>query len=48
MADGYKVAQLDDFELKPWRETLTGRVRHELGITAFGVNSWVARTSATA
>ena len=41
MADGYRVAQLDDFELKPWRETLTGRVRHELGITAFGVNSWV-------
>ena len=41
MADGYRVAQLDDFELKPWRETLTGRVRHEFGITAFGVNSWV-------
>jgi hypothetical protein len=41
VADGYRVAQLDDFELKPWRETLTGRVRHELGITAFGVNSWV-------
>jgi tetratricopeptide (TPR) repeat protein len=39
--DGYRVAQLDAFELKPWRETLTGRVRHELGITAFGVNSWV-------
>jgi hypothetical protein len=41
MAEGYRVAQLDDFELKPWRETLTGRVRHELGITAFGVNTWV-------
>jgi hypothetical protein len=41
VADGYRVAQLDDFELKPWRETLTGRVRDELGITAFGVNSWV-------
>ena len=41
MADGYRVARVDDFELKPWRETLTGRVRHELGITAFGVNSWV-------
>ena len=41
MDDGYRVAQLDAFELKPWRETLTGRVRHELGITAFGVNSRV-------
>ena len=25
MADGYRVAQLDAFELKPWRETLTVR-----------------------
>ncbi|HZO62932.1 MAG TPA: hypothetical protein VFB35_08115 [Gaiellaceae bacterium] len=41
MGDAYRVARLDDFELKPWRETLTGRVRHELGITAFGVNTWV-------
>src|SRR5580765_8342691 len=41
MADRYRVAQLDDFELKPWKETRTGRVRHELGIQAFGVNSWL-------
>jgi len=38
---GYRIAEIDGFDLKPWRETLTGRVRHELGITAFGVNSWV-------
>ncbi|HKP19298.1 MAG TPA: cupin domain-containing protein [Gaiellaceae bacterium] len=36
-----KVAHIDDFELLDWRETKTGRVRHELGITAFGVNTWV-------
>jgi tetratricopeptide (TPR) repeat protein len=42
MAD-YRVAHLDDLELFPWRETLTGRVRHELGIGAFGVNSWVGK-----
>jgi tetratricopeptide (TPR) repeat protein len=40
---GYKVAQLEDIEEVndgrcPWRA-----VRHELGITAFGVNSWTAR-----
>lgn len=37
---GYKVSHLDDLDYFPYRETLTGRVRHELGITAFGVNSW--------
>jgi tetratricopeptide (TPR) repeat protein len=40
---GYKVARLDDIEelndgREPWRP-----VRHHLGITAFGVNSWTAR-----
>ena len=44
MTDTYKVANLDDLELRPWRETLTGRVRHELGIEAFGVNSWVGKS----
>ena len=39
----YRVASLDELELIPWRETLTGRVRHELGIGAFGVNSWVGK-----
>jgi tetratricopeptide (TPR) repeat protein len=39
----YRVSSLDELELLPWRETLTGRVRHELGIGAFGVNSWVGR-----
>jgi hypothetical protein len=39
----YKVSSLDDLELVPWRETLTGRVRHELGIGAFGDNSWVGK-----
>jgi tetratricopeptide (TPR) repeat protein len=36
----YKVASLDDLEYWEYKETLTGRVRHELGISAFGVNSW--------
>jgi hypothetical protein len=45
VADGYKVAQFEDFELMPWRETLTGRVRHEMGITAFGVNSWIGKNA---
>jgi quercetin dioxygenase-like cupin family protein len=40
MAAGYKVSSLDDLDYFEYRETLTGRVRHELGITAFGVNSW--------
>ena len=40
---GYKVAHLEDIEetndgRQPWRG-----VRHHLGITAFGVNSWTAR-----
>jgi tetratricopeptide (TPR) repeat protein len=37
----YKVGHLDDLDYFDYRETRTGRVRHELGITAFGVNSWV-------
>jgi hypothetical protein len=37
----YKVTTLDDLDYFPYRETQTGRVRHELGITAFGVNSWL-------
>jgi mannose-6-phosphate isomerase-like protein (cupin superfamily) len=36
----YRVASLDDLEYWEYKETLTGRVRHELGISAFGVNSW--------
>ena len=39
MAD-YKVSHLDDLDYWGYKQTLTGRVRHELGITAFGVNSW--------
>jgi mannose-6-phosphate isomerase-like protein (cupin superfamily) len=41
MADGYKVGHLDDLDYWEYRETRTGRVRHELGIQAFGVNSWL-------
>lgn len=41
MAAGYKVSSLDDLEYWGYKETQTGRVRHELGITAFGVNSWL-------
>jgi hypothetical protein len=37
----YKVTTLDDLDYFPYKETQTGRVRHELGITAFGVNSWL-------
>ena len=37
----HKVTTLDDLDYFPYRETQTGRVRHELGITAFGVNSWL-------
>jgi tetratricopeptide (TPR) repeat protein len=37
----YRVSHLDDLDYFDYRETRTGRVRHELGITAFGVNSWV-------
>jgi mannose-6-phosphate isomerase-like protein (cupin superfamily) len=40
MAD-YKVSTLDDLEYWGYKETLTGRVRVELGITAFGVNAWL-------
>ena len=36
----YKVSSLDDLQYFTYRETQTGRVRHELGIQAFGVNSW--------
>jgi tetratricopeptide (TPR) repeat protein len=38
----YKVAQLDELEEVPYRGSRLGRVRHELGITAFGINSWTA------
>ena len=41
MAAGYKVSSLDDLDYWGYKETQTGRVRHELGITAFGVNSWL-------
>jgi hypothetical protein len=37
----HKATTLDDLDYFPYRETQTGRVRHELGITAFGVNSWL-------
>ncbi len=37
----YKVSTLDHLDYFAYKETLTGRVRHELGITAFGVNSWL-------
>lgn len=37
----HKVTRLEDLDYFPYKETLTGRVRHELGITAFGVNSWL-------
>jgi hypothetical protein len=39
----YRISSLEELELLPWRETLTGRIRHELGIGAFGVNSWVGK-----
>lgn len=42
MAD-YKVTTLDDLDYFGYKETSTGRVRHELGITAFGVNSWLGK-----
>ena len=37
----YKVTRLEDLDYFAYKETLTGRVRHELGISAFGVNSWL-------
>jgi hypothetical protein len=40
----YTTAHLDELELNEWKETQTGRVRHELGIEAFGVNSWVGKS----
>jgi mannose-6-phosphate isomerase-like protein (cupin superfamily) len=41
MAAGSKVSSLDELDYWGFKETQTGRVRHELGITAFGVNSWL-------
>ena len=41
MAAPYKVSTLEDLDYFGYKETLTGRVRQELGITAFGVNSWL-------
>jgi hypothetical protein len=40
---GYKASSLDDLDYWEYKETLTGRVRQELGITAFGVNSWLGK-----
>src|SRR3954451_19723563 len=37
----YQVARLEDIEHVDYKETQMGRVRHELGIRAFGVNSWL-------
>ena len=45
MAASYRVSTLDDLEYFGYKETLTGRVRHELGISAFGVNSWLGKNS---
>jgi tetratricopeptide (TPR) repeat protein len=39
----YKVSHVDDLDYWEFKETLTGRVRRELGITAFGVNSWLGK-----
>jgi len=41
----YKVGHLDDLDYYGYKETLTGRVRHELGITAFGVNAWLGENA---
>jgi tetratricopeptide (TPR) repeat protein len=38
----YKVKRLEDLEHVGYNEARMGRVRHELGISAFGVNSYVA------
>ena len=38
----YKVAHLDDIEKVDYRGSRLGRVRHELGIAEFGINSWTA------
>jgi tetratricopeptide (TPR) repeat protein len=43
MADGYRVTRLDDLEEIDYKECRMSRVRHELGITAFGINSWTGR-----
>ena len=40
----YKVARLDDIEHMDYKETQMGRVRDELGIRAFGVNSWLGES----
>jgi tetratricopeptide (TPR) repeat protein len=39
---GHKVAHLDEIEKVDYRGSKLGRVRHELGIEAFGINSWIA------
>lgn len=41
MAAEYKITTLDDLDYFEYKETRTGRIRHELGIVAFGVNSWL-------
>jgi hypothetical protein len=38
MADGYKVATLDEMSHPEWGHWKT--VRHSLGIRAFGINAW--------
>jgi hypothetical protein len=38
----YRVSSLDDIEKFDYRGSRLGRVRHELGITEFGVSSWTA------
>jgi hypothetical protein len=45
MAASYRVSTLDNLDYYGYKETLTGRVRQELGITAFGVNSWLGKNS---
>jgi mannose-6-phosphate isomerase-like protein (cupin superfamily) len=38
----YRVAHLDEIEQVDYRGSKLVRVRHELGIEAFGINSWIA------
>jgi mannose-6-phosphate isomerase-like protein (cupin superfamily) len=42
---GYEVAQLEEIEEVDYRGTPWRPVRHHLGITAFGINAWVARST---
>lgn len=38
----YRVAHLDEIEQVDYRGSRLGRVRHELGLEAFGINAWTA------